>query len=59
MGQAAVTDAARKDEAALEDYQSGRDFGQVQKEQELNIRQFEEQFNFERLNESRIRLLRL
>ena len=28
MGQAAVTDAARKDEAALEDYQSGRDFGQ-------------------------------
>ena len=28
MGQAAVTDAARKDEAALEDYRSGRDFGQ-------------------------------
>ena len=30
MGQAAVTDAARKDEAALEDYRSGRDFGQQQ-----------------------------
>ena len=28
MGQAAVTDAARKDEAALEDYRSDRDFGQ-------------------------------
>ena len=28
MGQAAVTDAARKDEAALEDYRSGRDFDQ-------------------------------
>ena len=28
MGQAAITDAARKDEAALEDYRSGRDFDQ-------------------------------
>jgi hypothetical protein len=30
MGQAAVTDAARRDEAALEDYRSDRDFGQQQ-----------------------------
>lgn len=37
MGQAAVTDAARKDEAALEDYRSGRDFGQAKELAELEF----------------------
>jgi len=46
MGQAAVTDAARKDEAALEDYRSGRDF-----DQQTELLQLEFGYNERLLNQ--------
>ena len=49
MGQAAVTDAARKDEAALEDYRSGRDF-----DQSTELLQLEFGYNERLLNQEAI-----
>ena len=50
MGQAAVTDAARKDEAALEDYRSGRDFDQSTELLELEFGYNERLLNQEAQN---------